>query len=110
MDVSRYRVAWWIEHALLAALATCAAGGTARGQSCIDWSNRTLPAPSPREGHAMVYDSARHVTVLFGGHGLMPAPLYEGYFNETWEWNGSVWTQRFPSTSPSPRSVHAMAY
>jgi hypothetical protein len=29
---------------------------------------------------------------------------------ETWEWDGARWTQHFPDTLPSPRTVHAMVY
>jgi hypothetical protein len=48
----------------------------------------------------MAYDSARGVTVLFGGH------FGDG---ETWEWDGTSWIQRLV-TGPSPRTGHAMAY
>lgn len=64
------------------------------------------PASSPpgRYGHALVYDSARHVTVLFGGwHGDVT--------NDTWEWNGRNWTLRTLPTSPTPtRYNQGMAY
>jgi hypothetical protein len=63
------------------------------------------PATNPpgRSGHAMAYDTARGVTVLFGGdHG--------GEFDDTWEWNGTNWTQRSPATSPTARVGHAIAY
>ena len=43
------------------------------------------------------------MTVLFGGY------TASGYNGETWEWNGSVWTQR-ASSGPSPRLGSAMAY
>jgi len=75
-------------------------------QNCLQWEYRTklnTASPSPRSSHAMAYDSLRKVTVLFGG------PY--GYYNngDTWEWNGTTWTQR-PTTGPSPRYAHAMAY
>ncbi len=60
-------------------------------------------SPSPRYEHAMAYDSARGVTVLFGG-GYDPAR-----YNDTREWNGSAWTLQ-ATTGPSPRRGHAMAY
>ena len=52
----------------------------------------------PGQGqHAMAYDTARGVTVLFGGHNS------GGDSSETWEWNGAAWTQ--PAVSgPSPRA------
>ena len=61
-------------------------------------------APSPRRvPGAMAYDSARGVTVLFGG--------YDGALDdETWEWDGVNWTQRIVSPRPSPRVTIAMAY
>lgn len=56
--------------------------------------------PSPRRGVDMTYDLARNVTVLFGG-GLTASgtPVYD----DTWEWNGSTWTQRSPATVPPAR-------
>src|SRR5206468_2989247 len=68
----------------------------------VAWTQRVVSGPSPRLGHAMAYDAARAVTVLFGG--------YTGsIIGETWEWNGIAWTQRAVS-GPSPRYYHAMAY
>jgi len=55
----------------------------------------------------MAYDSARGVTVLFGGNdGSYP---YYNYKGDTWEWDGTTWTPR-SLTGPSPRAGHAMAY
>jgi hypothetical protein len=48
----------------------------------------------------MAYDSGRGVTVLFGG---------SAGSGETWEWNGTAWTQRLVS-GPAPEYFHAMAY
>src|SRR5262249_6170345 len=50
------------------------------------------------------YDSVRKVTVLFGGE------QSSGYSNDTWEWNGTKWTQKAPSVSPSRRCSHSLAY
>jgi hypothetical protein len=48
----------------------------------------------------MAFDSARGVTVLFGG----------GFNNgDTWEWDGTTWSER-ASSGPAPRAWHAMAY
>jgi hypothetical protein len=60
--------------------------------------------PSPRQGAAMVYDSARDVVVLFGGFGTT------GDLNDTWEWNGANWTQVFPKKRPAIRGAHRMVY
>jgi hypothetical protein len=60
-----------------------------------------FPANSP-PGRAfdvpgMVYDAAAGNIVFFGGAG------FGVYFDDTWTWDGSNWTQRFPATSPSIR-------
>jgi uncharacterized protein (TIGR03437 family) len=52
----------------------------------------------------MAYDSAHSQIVLFGG--TNEATL----FNDTWVWDGTNWTQKFPQTSPPGRSDHAMTY
>jgi hypothetical protein len=95
------RMGWMV----FAGLAVGAGAGSARGQSCMNWF--LGPPPSSRMGSAMAYDSARGVTVLFGGRsGTYPYT----YNSDTWEWNGTRWTQRSPATSPSPRQEHALAY
>ena len=40
--------------------------------------------------------------MLFGGS--------DNILSDTWEWDGSAWTQRNPATSPTQRFGHAMAY
>src|SRR5262249_7624522 len=54
----------------------------------ITWTLRSTSGPPPRHYHAMVYDSARGVSVLFGGN---RSNVDQG---DTWEWNGSTWTLR----------------
>lgn len=62
---------------------------------------RTYPT---RYYHAMAYDRARGVIVLFGGSDGSPK-------DDVWEWNGSSWTGPLrPATRPSPRYGHAMAF
>ena len=41
--------------------------------------------------------------MLFGGYG-------GSYRGDTWEWDGTVWVDKTPATSPSARDAHAMAY
>jgi len=82
--------------------------------------------PAPRWGHALGYDSERPlkdendrpvrdpqqenrlvrdpVILLFGGE------VISGPSDETWQWDGDDWTQLFPSTRPSPRRGHGLAY
>lgn len=72
--------------------------------------------PHVRIRHAMAYDEARSVTVLFGGY-YYDSPIWcswgpcdtTQYFNDTWEWDGSQWTER-PVAGPVPRAGHIMAY
>jgi hypothetical protein len=53
----------------------------------------------------MAYDAARGVTILFGGKNWTFNAL-----GDTWEWDGTTWTQLFPGHSPAPRAIHDMAY
>lgn len=64
-----------------------------------------LSAPQPRLWHSMVYDTARERVVLFGGFSEPST-----YRPDTWEWDGTQWTQVIPSNQPLARSHHAMAY
>lgn len=85
------------EVAALAALAPPAPQG-------IRWQLRTDSGPSARADMAMAFDSSRNVSVLFGGASS------NSFNNETWEWDGTVWTLRSPGSSPSARSNYSMAY
>jgi hypothetical protein len=63
-----------------------------------NWTERSSDnGPEARQLHAMAYDSARGVTVLFGG----AKPPYLTRLDDTWEWNGTDWTQRFPVHHPT---------
>ena len=77
-------------------------------------------APSPRVGASMVYDSALGEALLFGGDtasGYRPASASQGEtyvlgppLNDLWAWNGSVWQQLHPATSPPARFYAQMAF
>jgi hypothetical protein len=71
------------------------------------WSQQ-LPAnsPAPRHGASMAYDSNSGTIVLFGGARYGSCPCT---FGDTWTWDGTNWTQRFPATSPSARQGAALA-
>jgi hypothetical protein len=67
------------------------------------WTRLAIASPPARQAHVMVYDERRGVTVLFGGMapplaGQPPPPL-----GDTWEFDGTKWTQRSTSGGPSPR-------
>ena len=78
----------------------------AAAQTWTQHATGAVTKPSARRSHAMAYDSARNVIVLFGG--LDDATQLAS--SETWEWDGNAWTQRAPATSPSPRYGHTMTY
>ena len=80
------------------------------------WTERALESdtPTPRNSHAMAYDSARNKVVLFGGFNY---PDYcegtEHRCGDTWEFDGVTgnWTDRMPSgETPTARNSHSMAY
>lgn len=91
----------------LAALASIGCGTAANAQCVVNWTLRATTGPSVREDARMVYDPVSEKVILFGG-----ANYNSGVrFNDTWEWNGTAWTQRFPgSTLPPARGGHGMAY
>ena len=89
------------------------------------WARR-LPAdpeqdgdPTPRDGHAMVYDEARGRVLLFGGYdsgssGGCPGSS-SSLCGDTWEWDGESWERRTLADpegdgNPSPRKEHSLAY
>jgi hypothetical protein len=76
----------------------------------ITWTQESPATSPPARGYAsMVYDAALGEVVLFGGVGNT-APGSNGFFNDTWVWNGTNWTEESPATSPSGRDLSAMAY
>ena len=78
------------------------------GLPAQDWRKRIPAGGSPPAlvGSAMVYDSVRNESILFGG--ATRTPLVRR--NDTWSWNGTAWTQRTPPSSPPVRDSHAMAF
>ncbi len=62
--------------------------------------------PPPRWGHKLVYDSQRGRIVTFGGR----SPTLTANANDTWEWNGSDWSQVITANAPSVRAFYGMAY
>jgi N-acetylneuraminic acid mutarotase len=75
--------------------------------STNEWKNMTPSiAPSARWGHAMVYDRAHGVVVLFGGKNG------DVYLNDTWTYNLSTntWTEMNPLILPPARAQSTMVY
>lgn len=71
------------------------------------WENRSPAAGNPlaRSGHALVYDAKNDRTVMFGG-----VALGTQRSDETWFWDGAMWTELDVEVKPPGRSGHAMAY
>ena len=62
------------------------------------WNQKNTPmAPPERAIFAMAYDKKREVTVIFGGSKSV------GDRGDTWEFDGTNWTQKFPTNSPITR-------
>ncbi len=72
-----------------------------------NWTQVHDVGPPARIGHAMAFDSARGRTVCFGG--LANEQDTGSTFNDTWEWDGTDWTE-MANTGPGGRSFHTMAY
>ena len=62
-------------------------------------------SPPPLAYPNMAYDQVRHVTVLFGG-GTGSQPNQD----DTWEWDGTNWTQQTLAVSPSGREASGFTY
>jgi len=67
----------------------------------------TATAPLARQQHAMAFDVKRGVIVVFGGNGAVGA---DALLRDTWEFDGTSWTDRTLAAGPSARAGHAMAY
>jgi hypothetical protein len=70
----------------------------------VDWTEKTTTVkPSARVAPAMA--TYGNKVVLFGGGSLAAAQINPPYppRDDTWEWDGTVWTQRSPQVSPEPR-------
>src|SRR5262249_33462326 len=68
--------------------------------------NWTQRMPGLRDHAASVYDPIRARTVLFGGS----RPLGPEVLADTWEWDGTLWFQQTPASSPPARCAHALAF
>ncbi len=75
----------------------------------VDWQQVvTANAPSPRAFYSMAYDSRRGVTVLYGTQSGSTIGTSGG--DQTWEYDGTNWTQAITATTPPGLEAPAMAY
>lgn len=64
----------------------------------------TLDGPMRRVGAGMAFDRTRGTTVMFGGGVFPPGSYYEVDSADTFEWDGSTFTQHHPATTPPATS------
>ena len=70
------------------------------------WTQRSpVNAPTARYFHGCWWDSARSRVGLFGGSAASSSTI----FSDTWEWDGTNWTQRTLTGAPT-RAAHTVAY
>src|SRR5262245_25207162 len=62
----------------------------------------TTTIPSARSGHAMAYDDARRVVLLFGGASTT-------MLGDLWSWDGGRWT-RLSTSGPPARDEAVMVF
>ena len=92
-------------------------GSVGRGQAAGDtwefdgttWEKRDLAGPPARQAHAMVHDSKRGRTVVFGGMGSAEPGRPGPSLGDTWEYDGSRWI-RMEASGPSPRQSAGVAF
>lgn len=65
--------------------------------------------PPARQAHVMVFDERRGRTVLFGGMGTGPSGQPPPSLADTWEFDGTGWTQR-QVAGPSARNAAGATY
>ena len=90
-------------------------GGTSAGvrsQETWEWAGAAwirIPIagaiPAARTRASMTFDPERGVCVLFGGE---VAPGVE--IDDTWEYDGQSWTERFPTHTPGSSSGHSLGF
>lgn len=71
----------------------------------LGWVDLGIPSPPPRLRAGMTYDRLRQRIVLFGGHADENRRL-----DDTWEFDGTQWTQISVTTKPPARWAHGLAY
>lgn len=71
---------------------------------------QVVPSVSPpgRGAAACAYDPVRQRAVVFGG--LTSSGATGVLLQDTWEWDGTAWTQKAPVSRPSPRFYAALGF
>jgi len=69
------------------------------------WEQKAGAGPAARYEHSLAFDGTRGKVVLFGGRADDFSPL-----GDTWEWDGTSWTEVTIGSRPPARSQHALTY
>ena len=70
------------------------------------WTQIQLPlSPQARHAHAMAFDEASGVVVLFGGRDVNNKSLWDN-----WKYDGTAWTPVYVGTRPPKRDLTQMVY
>lgn len=87
-----------------------AVGGTWKFDG-TSWQELTSgPQPDARRLHSMAYDPIRNRIVLHGGHFLGQFPGASTEYRDTWEHDGTSWTQVLTGSGPGPSTRSTMAF
>lgn len=70
----------------------------------MTWTSHTTGPPERRNG-ALAHDPVRGRTILFGG-----TKLLQGAMADTWEWDGTSWTERTQPSGPPGRRGNTMTF
>jgi hypothetical protein len=73
-----------------------------------EWTQVADIGPPARSDCTLACDTVRQRVVLFGGYNPAMSPP-ANFFSDTWEWDGTEWTQ-IADTGPPPRQGHAMVF
>src|SRR2546430_15577868 len=74
----------------------------------VNWAQSLAQGPSGRESAYMDYDSTRHRTELFGG--AFQGTTSNTFFSDTWEYDGTTWTQIPTAGTPPAGALGQMVF
>ena len=89
---------------LISSLGLLFLSSTCLAQAWVQIQPKT--SPSARWQHAMSYDPITGKTLLFGGR----PTAANTYLADTWQYDGTNWTQLSPATSPPGRYLSEMVH
>jgi hypothetical protein len=76
------------------------ADGSTHELAGTSWTLVSSTGPAARDFPALAYDAARERVILFGGDCR----------NDSWSWDGNVWTELQTTEKPPARSAASMIY